>query len=472
MYPRQRPKNQSPQEVAKWNKSKVEWYKNNRPVDEWPWSVLRAFQREYGIIQSGARDLQNQRVAAFLKNAFLSLKDITKKTELPSFTRFPFVLRTKTNMDDECSILHIHKDVLKSSILMRLVDEPQDLFSLMMTCKDLQGICQEMICYVAQQRFGPQGTPKALSLVQRTPTNKKKKQKVQDLKKTLGLTGRDFKISNAETTDVDRIIGLSIKKYGLVDNLPLVRENECKKKAYHEQERIYILKKVAERVMQANARFVEFGYQNMAVQLSEENSSCVWTDARTPTIMSAFQNDNDYRSITLLRDVNDWVFMRTDSKVGRPDVPPDLFNLAMASLKDTVHPLAYLVLQALAEIKHREYFFYGTHMEEDEWKKRVANVFAPEFLQQNPFDASLTSLKGSWVCCWTRESSHVRLYCISDKMQYQIGFYLERMRVFENRHEVRLGSPSTNMIYTFNVPRYVVKGEETICFGHVLLTKF
>jgi hypothetical protein len=475
MYPRQRPNGLNPQEVLKWKTSKMEWYKVNQPVDTWPWSVLRTFQKEYGISQSGARELQNERVVAFLKNAFVSSKDIAKKTDIPSFTRYPFILKNKS-VDGECSILHVHKDVLKSSVLMRLYDDPQSIYALMLTCKDLQGICQEMLCFIAQQRFGPQGTPKALMLVSCTVL-KTKKQKIshtsiQKLKKNLGLTGRDFKVSNVESDDVNQIVQVSLKKYGLVDNLALVHENESKKKAYQKQEQAYIMQKIEERVEEVNARFLSFGYKGLAVRLSEDKTTCVWADSRIPDIMKAFQEDNDYRVSKLLGEVCQWVFMKTDSRVGVPGVGSCEFNIAMTHMGvgEKIHPLAHLMLQTLADIKHRDYFFYDGPIGKDEWEKRVANVFSPDFLQKNPVPNS-EGPRGSWLCCWMRESSYVRLYCIADQMQFSVAAYYERMRVFENRYQTRLGIPSTGMSYTFNVPRHMIEKGHVISFAHVLLTK-
>lgn len=474
MYPRQRPSGLSDEETKQWIKTKVDWYKNNKPVESWPWSVLRLFQQENGISQSGARDLQNQRVNAFLKESFVSVREIAQNTEIPPFTRYPFNLRFKRIMEDECSILHIHKDVLKSFIIGRLVDDPRSLFSLMLTCKDLQGLCQEMLCRVAQERFGPRGTPRALMMTTNFESNtnivSKKRKISQDLKRMCGVTGRDFKASEDTNADnVDDIIRVSIKKYGLIDNLEKVRENEAKKEAYLQLERAYILGQVEGRIQQVNQRFVNFGYQGLSVRF--DNNTCAWTDLRITLVLMAFEYGNEYHASRVLKEVVDWVFMKTDSKVGRPSVDPDLFNIALSAMDanvTTIHPLTHIVLESLMEIKHREYYLYGRKISEDDWKTRLANLFSPLFLERNPPPIGVS---GAWLCCWMHENTHVKLVRLFESPQYRISNYCEGMRNFEDRYRIRMGLPATGLGYASHVPMYILKGPVKISFAHALLIK-
>lgn len=475
MYPRQRPSGLSKEEVKQWKKSKVEWYKTNRPVETWPWSVLRLFQQENGISQSGARDLQNQRVNAFLKESFVSVKEIAKNTEIPQFTRFPFNLRFKKHMEEECSILHIHKDVLKNCIIRRLRDDPRSLFSLMLTCKDLQGLCQEMLCIISRERFGPQGTPRALMIttMYNNTTNQKKRKVSQDLKRLCGVTGRDFKVSdNLNTDNTDDIIRVSIKKYGLIDNLEKVCENEAKKEAYFKLERAYILGQIDGRIQQVNDRFLHAGYQGLSVRFDNNSNTCVWTDSRIILVLVAFEYGNEYHASRMIKEVNDWVFMKTDSKVGTPNVDPELFNIILPSIEPnttSIHPLTHIVLESLMEIKHRDYYLYGRKMSEEDWKTRLSNLFSPLFSKRNPPPVEIVS--GAWLCCWMYENTHVKLLRLFETPQFRVSNYYEGMRTFENCYRIRLGLPATGLGYTSHVPMYIVKGFVNISFAHTLLIK-
>lgn len=506
MFPRQRPRGLNPKEIADWRHSKMEWYKSNQPiVAHWPWSILRMFQKEYGINQTGTRELQNQRVEAFLKNAFVSTREIAKHKELPAFIRFPFVLKTKATMFEECSILHIHKDVLKTKIIGNLANDPRDVFSLMMTCKSLQGLCQEMLCFLAQQRFGPQGTPKALMITtyydqqqnkkeekveEERPTKRRAlvtKKSLEELKKQVGLTGRDFKIRQMDNIEVDELVRLSIKKYGLIDNLKEVHANEAKKKAYYEQERQYVLEKSQGRLRQVNEKLQTAGYIGMDMYICSETQTCKWRNPRVLIILATFENGLEYKFTRYLKDATDWVYMKTDSPLGLPpSVEPQLFNKCLNAMGETaqIHPLAHFVVQALIEIKYRNYSFYGEVMTEEEWKERVCHVFCPKFLQTNPLpnrndNTSLQNrqandrlnLLGSWVCCWTRTSHVVRLICLSEQMSYQTASYQGWMHRFENKFVVNLALPATGIQYTFTVPRYIVQGGNVISLAHSLLTK-
>jgi hypothetical protein len=285
-----------------------------------------------------------------------------------------------------------------------------------------------------------------------------------------GVTGRDFKASedtNAE--NVDDIIRVSIKKYGLIDNLEKVRENEAKKEAYLQLERAYILGQVEGRIQQVNQRFVNFGYQGLSVRF--DNNTCAWTDPRIPLVLMAFEYGNEYHASRVLKEVVDWVFMKTDSKVGRPNVDPDLFNIALSAMDanvTTIHPLTHIVLESLMEIKHREYYLYGRKISEDDWKTRLANLFSPLFLERNPPPIGVS---GAWLCCWMHENTHVKLVRLFESPQYRISNYCEGMRTFEDRYRIRMGLPATGLGYASHVPMHILKGPVKISFAHALLIK-
>lgn len=519
-FPRQRPRQLTPEAVEAWNRSKLEWYASSgRPVHTWPWSILKEFQTKNNILTTGSRELQNWRVERFLRGEPTTLSPVKRSTyysdALPVFTVFPHRPSYFFRDSDHSGILCIHRDVLETKILVHLHSDPQAIFALMLTCKDLQGVCQRLLCMLAQQRFGPLGTPKALLCAVLYETKwpeemakkaSRKRAKVvppppaageeqreedsppppaaggkssyfkKDLKAVLGLQGRDFKASNVHVTDVQTIIEIAIKKYGCLDNLPRVRQKQAQQVHAREQERAFVAKNVATRVAQVNAYFASLKYHGLAVEMRD--GVCTFTDARVPLILSTFENNNDYRVNHLLGSIRDWVNMQVERSMDSVCVPivgmvPNvLFNTAMsnASSAEPYHPLQALVVQMLIDVRNHNYMFYDQIMTEGEWLERLGYVFSDHFRHRHRPE-TMHPGNGSYVCCWRRGRPDMKIYDLNTQTQSTPLQYFAWMKLLDSHFHLRLATPATGIPYTGLMPTYYVAGGRQVNFAHCLLSK-
>lgn len=524
-FPRQRPRNITPEAIKEWNDSKLEWYAAHRPVHTWPWSILKEYQTKNNILTTGARELQNWRVERFLHGEPAALSPVKRgifySDAYPEFTVFPY----KTSYEqgsDQSGLLRVHRDTFVSKILLHLRLYPQAVFSLMLTCKDMQAVCQRYLVQLAQERFGPLGTPKALLCAalyeEKLPEEFSKKRKKRakralfgepslppplageamganeslpppeagegttyfkkDLKAELCLTARDFKANNVHSTDVQTIIEIAIKKYGCIDNLPRVRALQERQVKARQDEKTFVQQSVAARLAQVNAYLTSVGYKGLRVQMiSNDNNTIQFTDARVLLIIGTFEN-SDYHAQHFLGCIRDWVNMQVERSVDSvcmpavAMVPPLLFNTAMSSMSSAApyHPLQPYVVRALIDVRHRNYMFYDRVITEQEWLERLAYVFSDHFRQRHkPED--MRPGNHSYVCCWRRERPDVHIYHLHPQINSTPQQYSVWMKLIEQRFYLRLATPATGIPYAGIVPGYYVSGDRQVNFAHCLLTK-
>ena len=123
MFPRQKPRNATPEALKKWEEAKLEWWSKNKDPSAWPWSVVRQFQAQHALLQTGSRELQNWRIQQFLaqKPTLYSFKRkiVYKKEGLPLFTLLE-VPPPKISVDRKNTFLDVPKDVIQNHILIYL----------------------------------------------------------------------------------------------------------------------------------------------------------------------------------------------------------------------------------------------------------------------------------------------------------------------------------------------------------------
>jgi hypothetical protein len=502
--------------MKEWNDQKLEWYATHQPdVSTWPWSILKEYQTKHNILTTGARELQNWRVERFLRGEPTVLSPVKRgvyySDELPVFTVFPHT-STYEQPPDASGLLRI---------LERLRDDPRAIFCLMLTCKDLQSVCHRLLVALAQQRFGPLGTPKALmcavlyeaNMPEELKRKAAKRRKVKrtlfeegaaaaadaevplhppqggeeegdprtffkrDLKSALHLSARDFKASNTHVNNVQTIIEIAIAKYGCVDNLPRVREQQRMQSEARTIEKRYVSNHVAERLAQVNAYFSLMGYRGVSVCLVDEKK-CAFEDARVLLITSTFCNGNDYQTHHLLGCIQAWVFMEVERTIDHVCTPlsgivlPLLFNTAMeqTSNAEPYHPLQPLVVQMLMDVRHRNYMFYDQFMSEKDWLARIGYVFSDHFRQQHK-PSEMRAGNGSYVCCWRRDRIEMRIYHVNAQINASSHHYFVWMKMLAERYHLRLATPATGIAYTGVVPSYYVAGPRQVNFAHCLLAK-
>lgn len=489
MFPRQRPSSIKDVEgLQRYEGEKMQWYVENRQPHAWPWSVLRSFQKKYDLPQTGCRELQNWRVAYFLKHPHTPIKHVIKHSVVPQFTRLPYVL--KFRLEEEASLLFVHNDVLKKHILVHLVDSPLDLFSLMFTCRTVQAACQELLCQIAQQRYGPLGTPKALHFAETTkmatiPRGDKRRKKDLDglsqekIRDSLHLVTRDFKSSNIYVEDVDNLVCIAIRKYGCLENFDTFKTILAQTEAAREAERVYIQECVPERLKTLNTHISKvMKYEGISLEEEPLGGKLRWSDPRVPLIFWAFQNGTTYQTDQLLKSLREWVNMQVEHSISRACsrfsfYTPIEFNTAIKYMHQAttlLHPLLPYLIQILMDIKQRNYFFYDDTISREEWLQYLAFLFSPTFSTYNPIPQP-EEVEGSWVCCWQKNKSYVRLYRLSSKVDTNTIDYYNWMRMIENRYHIRLASPSTGIPYSGLLPQHYIKESTLSSFGHALLIK-
>lgn len=483
MFSRQCPSHLSGQEAEKWKSDKQKWIIENESPDKWPWSVLQTFLGDNNLIKAGSREVQVWRVKEFLLHPLPNIKHIIKRYETPPlFLRFPHRIR-KT---DEPNILNVPKDVLKNKILIHLIDSPLTLFSLMMTCKDMQGVCQEALCILAQQEYGPNGTPMALmcashymnqsQLLQKKPSKKKRKtlsvptSVKKDLLKNLYVSETKWIHGRDVYDSIKATIIESIKQNGCIDGLIQITTAKEQHKKAKELEITFVKENTLRRISYVNEYFQNImHYKGLDVVLSDDGERCEWKSKRTESILYPF-SERHHQQVYLLENIEQWVFMKTNQSLTTVCntalfAPVDLFNVAFTQCTlPTVHPLVKLILENLLEIRARGFSFYGGIMTEQDWFNRLAYIFSSTFEEKTPPFAD-----GSWLCCWKEAQPEIELYYISEHVRLYVHDYVADTQLLRQKNNMFLGSPATNIAYHFKVPTHFIGISKFIALAHCIL---
>ena len=504
-FPRQKPRNASPEELKQFEENKLRWWSENKPVAAWPWCVLRQFQAQHFILQSGSRELQNWRVQQFIAGqptlfSFKKKIHLGYNKELPTFTLLnaarPLDESTITGFGLVNSLLSIPKDVIRSHILVYLQDDPVALFALMLSCRLLQPICHNLLFSLAQRRFGPLGTPKAVMCAafyegslprertkrRRTAQGSKGEDEEQEeiskdiLKEKLNLIARDFKFSRIISSDVDSLIKASIEKNGCIDNLRIIWEAKAQEVEARTRENAFVQTQVETRIEEINRSLVQKGYSGLNFKINEQKVT--WGSNCILPILTIYESNSEYNARRFLKNVEDYVFMRTEISAEKVTafvrfVQPVLFNIAFQNMNGDstpFFPLLHLVIQMLLEIKLRGYVFYDRVMTEQEWNSRLSYIFSKEFRANHPPDAFKGS--GSYVCFWSNVDPRIRIYTMTQKEDHPTAMhYHQWLRPWDPSYHLRLASPSTGQWYGGYIPGYYINIGVKIFMAHCLLTK-
>lgn len=486
-FPRQRPRNiKSGREMDAWNASKLAWFATHKPVREWPWSIIKEYQTKHHILASGARELQNWRVERHVRGEVTLISPASKRAyysdELPAFTVFPYTPTYLLRADPSVSgLLRLDRNVVETQIVVHLYDDPRDVFSLMLTCKDMQGMCHNVLMRLARTRFGPLGTPKALmcavehEMEAKQKTKRRKTEGSNKLRDALMLEARDFRLDKWRYANVSDLIARSIEKYGCIDRLPAVRAQLQAQKDVRQEERRFVESNAPARLQQVNAFLrTVLGYATeVAVRFDEKK--LVFVDGRVELVLSAFENGTNMRPQLWLGTVSGWIGMHSDSTMDAvcksmlSMVPPALLNHALKYTQSTkpFHPLQHLVVQALMDVRHRNFFFYDRIMDESDWMQRLAYAFSEHFQK----DTTAVIESGSYVCCWQHNRPEMRIYHLNHEAQATHTQYSVWMKLLSQRYTLRIATPSTGIDYAGAIPNYIVSQMRAVSFGHCLLSK-
>jgi hypothetical protein len=438
--------------------------------------------------------LQNWRVEQFLAGnpvLYSFKRTIPIKANIPNFTLFevPLIKRTP----GEISFLDIPKDVIQNHILIHLMEDPVGLFALMLTCKSLQATCHRLLLGLAQRRFGPFGTPMAVMCAafyeqslprKRAPKKKRTEEEPapqeiasESLKEKLNLIWRDFKSSRLIVDDVDTLIRISIQKNGCIDNLKDIWQAKAQQAEARRLEEVYIQNNLPNRINEINSCLASKGYVGLSVKLSEDGKVAWGNDCIYP-ILLLFECNNEFPANRFLQKITSYVLMQTEQLVETTCayvkfIQPRLFNTAFVNLKgntEPFHPLLYLAVQMLLEIRSRGFFFYDRVMLEEEWLGRLAYLFSDEFRAQHRTQDIPGS--GSYVCCWSNSDVSLRIICFSQSVQQPtFQHYCLWMRPWDPVYHLRLASPATGQYYTGYLPGHYISGGRVVYLAHCLMTK-
>lgn len=494
-FPRQRPHNASPEELKKFEQEKLKWWCDNKPVSAWPWSVLRQFQIQHFILQSGARELQNWRIQQFLAGeptlfSFKKKIHLGHNKTLPTFTLLKG--ESVTPQDSTCFLI-IPKDVIWTHILVYLQDDPVALFALMLSCRTLQPMCHKLLFDMAQRRFGPLGTPRAVmcaafyegSLPRGRVKRRKKTQGEEEddgmsrnrLKEKLNLIARDFKSLHVVSSDVDSLIKASIEKNGCIDNLSVIWDANAKQVDARKRENAFIQTKLQTRVAEINTCLEQKGYIGLKFSI-DNDQKITWENPCILPILSIYESNNEYSARRFLKNVEDYVYMSTEASAERVTafvkfVEPILFNTAFigmgGSCNEPFFPLLYLVVQMLLEIRLRGYVFYDRVITENEWLSKLAYLFSKEFQllhQPDEFKGP-----GAYVCLWSGSDSRIRIMWMRHQEENPtLLHYYQWLRPWDAAYHLRLASPSTGQCYGY-IPGYYLQPAVKSFMAHCLITK-
>ena len=133
------------------------------------------------------------------------------------------------------------------------------------------------------------------------------------MKEKLNLIARDFKFSRIISSDVDSLIKASIEKNGCIDNLRIIWEAKAQEVEARTRENAFVQTQVETRIEEINRSLVQKGYSGLNFKINEQKVT--WGSDCILPILTIYESNSDYSASRFLKNVEDYVFMRTESSV-------------------------------------------------------------------------------------------------------------------------------------------------------------